>query len=346
MTTNIRFVVGSIKMTDILLEIKHLVKTYEPVGLLQKLKQQYEPYPSISNINLSLYKGESLGLIGESGSGKTTLGKCLVKLETITSGNIHLFGQNITRLNERKFRSFRKNIQMIFQDLDAALNPNMKIHQTLKEVLARHQTLSQPDLDKRLLELMIDVNLEENILYRYPSELSGGQKRRIAIAAVLAINPKIIIADEPTTGLDSYTQTLIMQLLANMQKRRGLSILFISHDLQLVKQYCQRIAVLYLGNIVEIANTEKITSHAAHPYTRLLWNTHLGQRAHTKPENISHDIRSGLYDYRRPQTGCQFSPRCDRYKEMGKPAICTSKTKPKLTFIGKNHQVACHFQLV
>jgi len=334
-------------MASLLLEVSNLVKTFKSGGFIPGFRPKYEVLPSVDDVSFTLEKGETLGLIGESGSGKTTLGKCIVKLMDSSSGQINLFGDDVTKLSERKFRTYRKNIQMIFQDLDAALNPNMRIHQILEEILKRHEKITKSQLNERINQLMVEVNLETNILNKYPTELSGGQKRRIAIAAVLAIKPKIIIADEPTTGLDSYTQTVVMQLIAELQEQRGLSVIFISHDLQLVKQSCQRIIVLYLGNIVEIGNTKQITENQAHPYTQLLWNSHLSQIPGLITQVQKHDIRSGLHDFSRPMHGCRFAPRCQQFERMGQPKICTDKdSKPELKNISQGHQVACHFNLI
>ena len=331
-------------MTDKVLEITNLLKVYGSSGFMPGFRPKYEVLPSVDRVSFSLHKGETLGLIGESGSGKTTLGKSIIKLTDINEGNIKLFGQDVTSLPERKFRHLRRDIQMIFQDLDAALNPNMQVHKILAEILLRYEKISKKDLSKRIEQLILEVNLNIDTLGKLPTELSGGQKRRIAIAAVLAIKPKIIIADEPTTGLDSYTQTIVMQLISDLQKKRGLSVILISHDLQLVKQSCQRIAVLYLGDIVEIGNADQIIDHPAHPYTQLLWNSHLSQTAGVKTHNRRHDIRSGLHDFARPAKGCRFAPRCEKYLKMGKPIECTNAdSKPKLNDIRKNHQAACHF---
>ena len=337
-------------MAEHLLEIINLVKTFQSKSIIPGLRPKYEVLPSVDNVSFFLEKGEILGLIGESGSGKTTLGKCIIKLANTTSGQINLFGSDVTQLSERQFRPFRKDIQMIFQDLDAALNPNMRIYKILEEIIYRQKKSNQSLLNEKIDQLLSEVNLDKSILQKYPTELSGGQKRRIAIAAVLAIQPKIIIADEPSTGLDSYTQTVVMELIKDLQKRRDLSVLFISHDLQLVKQSCQRIIVLYLGDIVEIGLTSQISTFQAHPYTKLLWNSHLINNQGPKPEakkvSQNHNIRSGLHDFARPMYGCRFAPRCERFKEMNMPDICTNKaTKPVLKTLKEGHQVACHFDL-
>ena len=323
-------------MKKTIIELTSVYKNYNKSG---------RGLPAIDHLSLSLYEGEILGLIGESGCGKTTIGKSILKLSSIDSGSIKIFDKEVTSLSERKFRPTRTNIQMIFQDLDAALNPNMRIENILNEILKRHHKTSKLETQERLLKLLSDVQMEPDILERYPTELSGGQKRRIAIASALAVEPKIIIADEPTTGLDNYTQSLIMQLIIDLQTSKNLSMILISHDLQLVKKMCQRVVVMYLGNIIEIGDAEKISKQPAHPYSALLWHSHLKHTANTNTIR-KHDIRSGLHDYERPSDGCRFSPRCKRYIEMGRPEKCTSiETKPELQELDDNHVVACHFPL-
>ena len=308
-------------------------------------KKQKSGIPAVDNVCLTLHEGEILGLIGESGSGKTTIGKSILKLMTIDDGKIKLFNKDITHLSEGKFRPFRKDIQMIFQDLDAALNPNMKIGNILSEIINRHHKSNKKETEKILLKLFSDVQLDPSILQRYPAELSGGQKRRIAIASALAVEPKVIIADEPTTGLDNYTQSLIMQLILKLQQSRNLSMILISHDLQLVKTMSQRVAIMYLGNIVELGPIDEVSESPAHPYSLLLWQSHLKHITQT-PNQQKHDVRSGLFDFERPGEGCRFSPRCKRFTEMGKPDICTLEaSKPVLTEVSESHLVACHFPL-
>jgi len=334
-------------MTKTILEVNKLVKTYKPKGLLPRIGNQTNVLPVIDDVSFTLARGEMLGLIGESGSGKTSIGKSIIKLTNINDGSINLFGINISQLSDRQFRKHRHNIQMIFQDLDAALNPNMSIQQILIEILQRNKKQPPQKQFETLNQLIKEVNLESDILHRYPAELSGGQKRRVAIAAVLALKPKIIIADEPTTGLDSYTQTIIMKLIARLQQEHQLSMLLISHDLQLVEQTCHRIIVLYLGNIIEMGTSEQISQTQAHPYTRMLWNSHLSNREVQQIQNQRHDIRSGLHDFERPKQGCRFAPRCTQYQQNSQPDVCTTaNSKPILRELSPGHQVACHFPLL
>ena len=331
-------------MNKSIIELISVNKNYSKKSFLSK-KPAYG-LPAIDNLSLSLHEGEILGLIGESGCGKTTIGKSILKLTNIDSGEIRIFNKPVSNLSESQFRPHRTDIQMIFQDLDAALNPNMKIVDILSEILKRHHKTNKVETRLRLLKLISDVQLQSDILDRYPTELSGGQKRRIAIASALAVEPKIIIADEPTTGLDNYTQSLIMQLIIDLQKTNNLSMILISHDLQLVKKMCQRVAVMYLGNIIEIGNAEEISKMPAHPYSALLWQSHLKHRTHKTDTKRKHDIKSGLFDFDRPSKGCRFAPRCKRYIEMGKPEKCTSlETKPALMEVNNEHVVACHFPL-
>ncbi len=329
-------------MTAPILEISNLYKNYNATnGFFSAAKNP--GIPAIDRIDFTLHPGETLGLIGESGSGKTSIGMAIAKLTQIQQGEIVLFGDDITPLSERAFKPYRKNLQMIFQDLDAALNPNMKIRQIMSDIFKLH--LNKPAVMPAIEKMLGNVNLELNVLEKYPSELSGGQKRRIAIANTLASKPKIIIADEPTTGLDNYTQNLILQLIKNLQKEHHISMLLISHDLQVIKESCQRVIVLYLGKIVESAPIEQLIVKPRHPYTELLWTSYEGSAKKINVTNTrTHNIRSGLHDFERPLGGCRFAPRCPTYLAKGKPAICRNiETTPALKQIKDKHWVACHF---
>jgi len=333
-------------MTKIILEVEALSKHYKLGGRVSTLFGQSNKISAVGNISFRLAQGEILGLVGESGSGKSTLGKSIIKLNTINHGKIKLLGNEIQKLSPSQFRSYRKHIQMIFQDLDAALNPNMKIKQIMEDALLAHFNFSKVELKEKLMKSLSMVHLSENILTRYPQELSGGQKRRVAIANVLAIEPQIIVADEPTTGLDNYTQYQIINLITNLQKSQGLSMLFISHDLSLIKNICHRVLVLYQGNIVEQAGINIISQRPGHPYSQLLWDSCPNQSAVTFQSTHTPSLTSGIDENYRPKKGCRFAPRCQQYIKQGRPDICVSyRNQPPLKCLSDEHSVACFFPL-
>jgi len=331
-------------MAKCILKVENIYKHYNENKQLFKKAKSFG-IPAIDDISFELYAGETLGLIGESGSGKTSIGRAIGKLMSVQRGRIELFDQDVTSLSERKFKHLRKDLQIIFQDLDAALNPNMQIKQIMRDIFKLHHPANETQ--NTINKLLHSVKLDQNVLSKYPSELSGGQKRRIAIANVLASKPKFIIADEPTTGLDQYTQSLILKLIRNLQKENAISMLLISHDLQVIKDNCQRVIVLYLGKIVEVAPVDILSQRPSHPYTQLLWSTfNEGLERKLIKNERSHNVRSGLHDFERPVHGCRFAPRCDQYIANNRPDICTlANNEPPLYQITPNHSVACHFPL-
>jgi len=328
-----------------ILTIKGVYKEYKTDYFLPQLFSRPVSFPALDNVSLSLHQGEILGIIGESGSGKTTLGKSIVNLNKLSRGKINLFGRDVTNFSQRKFRPLRKDIQMIFQDLDAALNPNMKIRNILQEIYQSHHRVSKSQSEKQIINTLESVYLTESILDKYPTELSGGEKRRVSIAGVLLVDPKIIIADEPTSGLDAHVQRLIMHLLLKLQGLNALSMVLISHDLLLIKEMCQRIIVMYQGNIVETGTKDEIFHKACHPYTKQLVDAQLQNisqlgRSQQLKQKHSHSkpIKSNL--------GCRFSPHCYHYQLLGKPEICTSKTSTlSLQYFSPTHNVKCYFPL-
>lgn len=256
--------------SETVLEIAGATKEYRTNYFLPRLFSRPTGFPALNNVSLSVKKGEVLGIIGESGSGKTTLGKSIVNLTKLDQGDIKLFGEKTNGLSQKKFRPLRKDIQMIFQDLDAALNSNMKTNQIFWEIYRTHYPKQKAQYHKIINEILDDVYLTNSVLNKFPTELSGGQKRRVSIAAVLLVKPKIIIADEPTSGLDAHVQRLIMHLLQKLQRQNGLTLVLISHDLGLVKEICQQIAVMYRGTIVETGSIQKIFHQPTHAYTQQL----------------------------------------------------------------------------
>lgn len=337
-------------MSQPILEVIELRKNfYQRRGLLGLLANQADDrvIPAVDGVSFKLHENETLGLVGESGCGKTTTGKAILKLISMNSGEIHYRGNDITGLTPGQFRPLRREIQMIFQDLDAALNPKIRIADTLREAIR----MREPDADtasvqRQIYELLDLVNLKKNKLSNFPSELSGGEKRRIGIARVLAVRPKLIVADEPTSALDVSIQAQVINLLRDLQAQFGLSFLFISHDLQLVELMSHRVAVMYLGQIVEMGPAKEIAKAPKHPYTSVLWSSIVEKRSReitvTGPASTW-----GVFDFERPSGGCRFAPRCPVYAERGQPRECTDPANaPKLkSTSSQGHIVACHFPL-
>jgi oligopeptide/dipeptide ABC transporter ATP-binding protein len=252
-------------------------------------------------------------------------------------------GHDITALPMRALRPLRTQMQMIFQDLDAALNPRMRVRDILHEAVTLHQRLDHAEVTRRTAELLEQVSLKSGKLASFPHELSGGEKRRVGIARVLAVGARFIVADEPTSALDVSIQAQIVNLLRDLQLRLGLSYLFISHDLEVVELVSHRVAVMYLGKIVEIGPADRVARAARHPYTSILWSSLVEKRS----QEVAHTAAAGgVFDFERPGHGCRFAPRCPVYEAAGRPALCTDPaSEPPLRELGDGHRVACHFPL-
>jgi oligopeptide/dipeptide ABC transporter ATP-binding protein len=337
-------------MPKTLLEVINLKKYYTSRrGLWAALRgdQARHVIPAVDDVSFYLKENETLSLVGESGCGKTTTGKAIVKLTAPTAGRIVYDGVDVTPLSNREFRGYRRQMQMIFQDLDAALNPKMRIQVILREAVRVHR----PDLDgaataQRVYELLDLVNLKKNKLASYPWELSGGEKRRVGIARVLAVQPRLIVADEPTSALDVSIQAQVINLMRDLQAQLGLAYLFISHDLRLVELISHKIAVMYLGRIVEMGLTEQIARRARHPYTAILWASLVDKQSREVTAGTVRRDPWGVFDFERPSGGCRFAPRCPVYAERGRPAECVDPARtPALREVGPGHVVACHFPL-
>ncbi len=246
------------------------VKTYFPVysGSLVKKLSSYTK--AVDGVSISIKTGETLGLVGESGCGKSTLARTLLRLVPITSGSVFLNGTDITRLPEKKLRPFRKEFQVVFQDPYASLNPRMTVRAILSEPLLEHKIVPKDKITEELAILMEMVGLSKKMFNKFPHEFSGGQRQRIAIARALALRPKILVADEPVSALDVSIQAQILNLISNLQKQMNLSLIFISHNMSVVRHICSRVAVMYLGKIIEIGLTKDIFENPQHPYTKAL----------------------------------------------------------------------------
>jgi oligopeptide/dipeptide ABC transporter ATP-binding protein len=333
-------------MGNTILDVINLKKHFtQRSNLFSAFQGKERIIPAVDDVSFYLKDNETLGLVGESGCGKTTAGKTILRLTPPTSGRIIFDGKDITSLSTREFRPLRKEMQMIFQDLDAALNPKMRIRAILKEAIGIHHNIKGEQCKRKISELLEQVNLKKSKLYNFPHELSGGEKRRVGLARALAVGARFIVADEPTSALDVSIQAQVVNLLKDLQKNLGLSYLFISHDLRIVELVSHKVAVMYLGRIVEMGITERIAHAPRHPYTHILWSS-LVQKESKEASVDSKSAAWGVFDFERPSSGCRFAPRCPMFHEQGKPEICTDpSTEPELLDIDEAHQVACHFPL-
>lgn len=317
--------------------IENLNKDYVlKTGFLKQLTGQVEVVSAVSDVSLNINEGEVLGLVGESGCGKSTLGKMIVKIENVSSGKILIENKDILKVKGKELFSFRKNIQMIFQDPYDSLDPKMTIFEILAEPLNSLKLVqNKEDLEKKIVGMLRQVELSppEQYLHRYPHRLSGGQRQRVAIARALIVNPKFVVADEPVSMLDVSIRAGILNLLQKLNKEKGIGILLITHDLATARFICNRIAVMYLGKIVEIIPADVLMEESSHPYTRLLLSSAPDLFAE-KTERI--EVKGEASNAIIPPKGCRFSPRC-----MYADESCT-KTEQELTELKDGHFVACH----
>jgi oligopeptide/dipeptide ABC transporter ATP-binding protein len=282
-------------------------------------------------------KGETLGVVGESGCGKTTLGRCILRLLEPTSGRVVFQGKDVLDVNDRQLRAMRRDMQIVFQDPYSSLNPRKTVRRIVGEAFSIHDLLTPQKRKERIAELLNLVGLRPEHAGRYPHEFSGGQRQRICIARALALNPKLIIADEPVSALDVSIQAQILNLLVTLQTRLDLSYLFISHDLSVVRHLCNRVAVMYLGKVVELAPTRELYSSPRHPYTEaLLSAVPVANPGHQKRQvRLGGDVPSPI----NPPGGCTFHPRCPYVREKCKKVV------PVLHEENRSHIAACHFPL-
>ncbi len=313
-------------MAENILEIRNL-KKYFKVGAGQ--------LHAVDDVTFSIARGTTLGVVGESGCGKSTLGRTILRLIEPTAGEIFFDGENITKVGRRRLKELRRDMQLIFQDPFSSLNPKLTISQAIDEALAL--TGKYRDADERfakVLELMETVGLDERLVNADPHELDGGRRQRVGIARALAMDPKFIVCDEPVSALDVSIQAQILNLLRRLQKERGLTYIFITHDLSVVNYISDEIAVMYLGRMIEKAKTEELFKNPTHPYTKALLSALPIPSLHNRRERIL--IRGEITSPIDPKPCCRFATRCEYCT-----AACTAG-EPKLTDIGGGHLVACY----
>ncbi len=317
-------------MSDILLEVRDLKKYFQtPAGTLH----------AVDGLSFKLERGKTLGVVGESGCGKSTTGRAILRLHEPTSGEVIFEGRDITKISAKEMQKLRSEMQIIFQDPFASLNPRKSVSEIIGEPFRLHKVYkTKAEKNRRVLELMELVGLSERLVNTYPHELDGGRRQRIGIARALAMNPKFIVCDEPVSALDVSIQAQILNLLKDLQKELGLTYMFITHDLSVVNYFSDEIVVMYLGQVVEHAESEALYAHPTHPYTKALLSAIPVPSLGAKKERIL--LKGEITSPINPKPGCRFAPRCEYAKE------CCFEKSPELKETVQGHHVACHFSNV
>ena len=325
----------SIRPPKALLEVRNL-KKYFPVrgGILQRTVAHVR---AVDGVSFSINKGHTLGLVGESGCGKSTLGRAILRLHEPTSGQVLVDGQNILSLSRNQLGEYRRRLQIIFQDPFASLSPRRTVAQIIREPLDVHRIGTSPSREQRVIELLADVGMGAEVRDRYPHEFSGGQRQRIGIARALALDPDFIVADEPVSALDVSVQSQVLNLIAELKRKRGIAFLFISHDLAVIQHVSDEIGVMYLGRIVEQAAVGDLYAEPKHPYTQVLMSAIPVPDPTTKRSRIvlEGDVPSPMH----PPDGCPFHTRC-----MQAMVICKTTVPPTINVgdAANPHRVFCH----
>lgn len=317
---------------DVLLEVKGLKKYYTVASGFRSSSRK--SLRAVDGVSLTLHEGETFGLVGESGCGKSTLGRTILKLDTVTEGEIIYKGEHIENYSLRKMRPLRKEMQIVFQDPYAALSPRMTIFESVKAPLDVQGGMTEKEKAARVLETLNYVGVSEHQFYKYPHELSGGQRQRVVIARAMITNPNFIICDEPVSALDVSVRSQVLNLMKRVQKDTGVAYLFISHDLSVVKYLCNTIAVMYLGVIVESGSKKELFENPKHPYTQALLSAIPVPDIHNK--KVTAILQGDVPNPVSPPSGCRFHTRCPFAMERCK------EITPELIAINDMHRVACH----
>ncbi|WP_058300729.1 ABC transporter ATP-binding protein [Gorillibacterium timonense] len=322
-------------MSETLLEVNGL-KVHFPVGGGGLFGRDRQYVKAVDGLDFTINRGETLGIVGESGCGKSTTGRALLRLIEPTDGEVLFEGMDILKLNRGDMRSMRREMQIIFQDPYASLDPRKTVASIIGEAFKAHEKLSAREREEKVRELLAVVGLRPEHITRYPHEFSGGQRQRIGIARALALQPKFVVCDEPVSALDVSIQAQVVNLMKDLQDKLGLTYLFISHDLRVVKHISSRVGVMYLGKMVELADKRSLYSNPQHPYTRALLSAIPQPIAGAKRERIilQGDVPSPV----NPPSGCRFRTRCPEATER------CSLEEPVFRDIGGGHHVACHYR--
>jgi oligopeptide/dipeptide ABC transporter ATP-binding protein len=317
---------------QVLYSLKNIKKHY-PVkgGIFKTVKGHVK---AVDGITLDIFKGETLGVVGESGCGKSTFGRTILGLETLTDGTMVFKGDDIGQKSSRQLKPYKRDMQMIFQDPYASLNPKQRIGDALEEALIIHTELSASERRDKVVELLREVGLKEEHYDRYPHEFSGGQRQRIGIARAISINPSFIVCDEPVSALDVSVQAQVIKLLKDLQQKHDLTYLFVSHDLGVVRHLCDRVLVMYLGQMVELAPVNKLYENPTHPYTEALLSAIPRPVVGKKRERVR--LTGDLPSPTNPPAGCAFHTRCPLATDL-----CKEK-RPVWRAVEDGHFIACH----